>query len=78
MDDATGGAHDKKRAMRISQDMEAIVENCSFCFKETVTTGDLLDETGEHYKGLSWDTEKDEVSAMEKIEKACIQKKCRP
>ncbi len=43
-------------------------------------TRDLLDETEELYKvlGLSWDTEKDEVSAMEKREKGCIQKKCRP
>jgi hypothetical protein len=42
-----GGAHDKENSVRISQDMERIIENGGFCFKQTVMTGDPLDETEE-------------------------------
>ncbi len=47
VDDAMGGAHDKNCALRISQDLEDIIENGGLCFKETVMIGDPLGETGE-------------------------------
>ncbi len=46
MDDATGGAHEKKAAMKVSQDMEDIIENGVFRFKETVMTGDPIGKMG--------------------------------
>jgi hypothetical protein len=35
---ATGNAHIKETAMRISQNIEDITENCVTCFKEMVLT----------------------------------------
>jgi hypothetical protein len=60
MDDATGGAYDRKSA-QISQVMERIIENGGFHSKKTVMTGDPLDKTGKFRKvlDLRWDTEKD-------------------
>ncbi len=46
MDDATGGAHEKEAATKISQDMEDIIENGVFRFKETVMTGDSIGKMG--------------------------------
>jgi hypothetical protein len=63
VDDATGGASSTEAARRVSQDMEDILENGGFRFKETVMSGDLLGEGGELRKvlGLRWDTQKDEI-----------------
>jgi hypothetical protein len=63
MDDATGGANSAEAARRVSQDMEDILENGGFRFKETVMSGDPLGEGGELRKvlGLRWDTQKDEI-----------------
>ncbi len=63
VDDATGAASSTEAARRVSQDMEDILENGGFRFKETVMSGDLLGEGGELRKvlGLRWDTEKDEI-----------------
>jgi hypothetical protein len=61
VDDATGGAEDVEAAKQVSQDMEDIMENGGFWFKETVMAGDPLGESGELRKllGLRWDMEKD-------------------
>jgi hypothetical protein len=63
VDDATGGASSMEAARRVSQDMEDILENGGFCFKETVMSGDLLGEGGELRKvlGLRWDTQRDKI-----------------
>jgi hypothetical protein len=63
MDDATWGTCNKENAMQVSAYMEIIIENGGFHFKETVMSGDLLDETGELRKvlGLRWDMERDEI-----------------
>ncbi len=63
MDDATGGASTLAAAKQVSQDMEDILENGGFRFKETVMSGDPLGETGKLRKvlGLRWDTERDEI-----------------
>jgi hypothetical protein len=63
VDDATGGASSTEAARRVSQDMEDILENGGFHFKETVMSGDPLGEGGELRKvlGLRWDTQKDEI-----------------
>jgi hypothetical protein len=42
MDDATGGTHSKETAAVVSQDMEDIISNRGFYFKETVMIGDPL------------------------------------
>jgi hypothetical protein len=64
VDDAAEGVHDKEAAMKISQGMEVIIEKGEFWFKETVITGDMLDEPGQLQEVLSlrWDSEKDEIS----------------
>ncbi len=61
--DATGGASTLKAAKQSSQDMEDILENGGFCFKETVMSWDPLGEDGELRKvlGLRWDTQRDEI-----------------
>ncbi len=58
MDDATGGASSPEKARQMSQDMEDILENGGFRFKETVMSGDPLEKGGELRKvlGLRWDT----------------------
>ncbi len=63
VDDATGGASTLGAARQVSQDMEDILENGGFHFKETVMSGDYLEEDGELRKvlGLRWDTEQDEI-----------------
>ncbi len=63
VDDATGGANSTEAARRVSQDMEDILENGGFRFKETVMSGDPLGEGGELRKvlGLRWDTQKDKI-----------------
>jgi hypothetical protein len=62
-DDATGGTSTLIAARQVLQDMEDILENGGFHFKETVMSGDPLGETGELRKvlGLRWDTERDEI-----------------
>jgi hypothetical protein len=69
VDDATGGAHRKKAILRIFIDIEDIMENAGFSFKETVITGDSLAKMGEHQKvlRLRWDIEKDKISVDVKI-----------
>jgi hypothetical protein len=52
MDDATGGAEDTATARQVTQDMEDILENGGFRFKETVMTGDPLGEEGDLRKVL--------------------------
>jgi hypothetical protein len=42
LDDATGGASTLGAAKQVSQDMEDILENGGFRFKETVMSGDPL------------------------------------
>jgi hypothetical protein len=61
VDDAAGGANYKKNAMQVSADMENMISNGGFQFKETVMSGYPLDGKGELRKvrGLRWDTEKD-------------------
>ncbi len=46
-------------AKQVSQDMEDILENGGFRFKETVMSGDPLGKDGELRKvlGLRWDTQ---------------------
>ncbi len=63
VDDATGGASSVEAARQVSQDMEDILENGGFRFKETVMSGDPLGEGGELRKvlGLRWDTQRDEI-----------------
>ncbi len=63
VDDATRGASTLGAARRVSQDMEDILENGGFRFKETVMSGDPLGEDGELRKvlGLRWDTERDKI-----------------
>jgi hypothetical protein len=63
MDDATGGASSTEEAKQVSQDMEDILENGGFRFKETVMSGDLLEKGGELRKvlGLRWDTQEDKI-----------------
>jgi hypothetical protein len=63
VDNATGGASSAEAARQVSQDMEDILENGGFRFKETVMSGDLLEEGGELRKvlGLRWDTQEDEI-----------------
>jgi hypothetical protein len=63
VDDATGGASSMEAAKQVSQDMEDILENGGFCFKETVMSGDPLGKDGELRKvlGLRWDTQQDEI-----------------
>jgi hypothetical protein len=46
VDDATGGADKKEEARRVSLDMEDILKNGGFRFKETIMTGDPLGKTG--------------------------------
>jgi hypothetical protein len=52
VDDATGGASSMEEAKMVSQDMEDILENGGFRFKETVMAGDPLEEGGELRKVL--------------------------
>jgi hypothetical protein len=52
VNDATGGAHDKENAMRVSADMKRIIGHGKFKFKETIVSGDPLYETGELRKVL--------------------------
>jgi hypothetical protein len=63
VDDATGGASTLEAAKQVSQDMEDILENGGFRFKETVMSWDPLGEDGELRKvlGLRWDTQRDEI-----------------
>ncbi len=63
LDDATGGASSMEEARKVSQDMEDILENGGFRFKETVMAGDPLEEGGELRKvlGLRWDTQEDKI-----------------
>jgi hypothetical protein len=63
VDNTTGGAEDAEAAKQVSQDMEDILENGRFWFKETVMTGDPLGRDGELRKvlGLRWGTEEDEI-----------------
>jgi hypothetical protein len=63
VDEATGGAGSVEAAKQVSQDMEDILENGGFRFKETVMSGDPLGKDGELRKvlGLRWDTQKDEI-----------------
>ncbi len=56
-------------AKQVSQDMEDILENGGFWFKETVMSGDFL-EKGEDLRkvlGLRWDTEKDDICVDVKL-----------
>jgi hypothetical protein len=46
VDDATGGSSSLEAAKQVSQDMEDILENGGFRFKETVMSGDPLGLTG--------------------------------
>jgi hypothetical protein len=52
MDDGSGGADSMTAAKQVSQDMEDILENGGFRFKETVMTADPLEEGGELRKLL--------------------------
>ncbi len=52
LDDATGGADSQEEAGQLSANMEYIIRNGGFCFKETVMTGDPLGDTGELRKVL--------------------------
>jgi hypothetical protein len=63
VDDATGGASSTEAAKQVSQDMEDILENEGFRFKETVMSGYPLEEGGELRKvlGLRWDTQEDKI-----------------
>jgi hypothetical protein len=63
VDDATGGASSMEAAKEVSQDMEDILGNGGFRFKETVMSGDPLGKDGELRKvlGLRWDTQRDEI-----------------
>jgi hypothetical protein len=63
VDDATGGACSMEEAKKVSQDMEDILENGGFRFKETVMAGDPLKDGGELRKvlGLRWDTQEDKI-----------------
>ncbi len=63
VDDATGGASSMEEAKKVSQDMEDILENGGFRFKETVMAGDPLEGVGELRKvlGLRWDMQEDKI-----------------
>jgi hypothetical protein len=63
VDDATGGAGSVEAAKQVSQDMEDILENGGFRFKETVMSGDPLGKDGELRKvlGLRRDTQRDKI-----------------
>jgi hypothetical protein len=63
VDGATRGASSVEVAKQVSQDMEDILENRGFRFKETVMSGDPLGKDRELRKalGLRWDTQRDEI-----------------
>jgi hypothetical protein len=63
VDDATAGADSKEDLMAISRGMEAIVARGGFKFKETVMSGDQVEDPDQLRKvlGLRWDTEKDRL-----------------
>jgi hypothetical protein len=63
VEDATRGASSMEEAKKVSQDMEDILKNGRFRFKETVMAGDPLEEGGELRKvlGLRWDTQEDKI-----------------
>jgi hypothetical protein len=69
VDDATGGASSMEEAKKVSQDMEDILENGGFRFKETVMAGDPLEQGGELRKvlGLRWDTQEDKIGVDIKL-----------
>jgi hypothetical protein len=69
VDDATGGASSIEAAKEVSQDMEDILGNGGFRFKETVMSGDPLGKVGELRKvlGLRWDTQRDEICVNVKL-----------
>jgi hypothetical protein len=69
VDDDTGGGSSTEAAKQVSQDMEDILGNGGFRFKETVMSGDLLGKDWELRKvlGLRWDTQRDEVSVEIKL-----------
>jgi hypothetical protein len=46
MDDATGGACDKERTLKVSQDMEDIISNGGFKFNETVMSMTCCERRG--------------------------------
>ncbi len=63
VDDATGGASSMEAAKQVSQEMEDILGNGGFRFKETVISGDPLGKDRELRKvlRLRWDTQQDEI-----------------
>jgi hypothetical protein len=69
VDDATRGTSTLAAARQVLQDMEDILENGGFRFKETVMSGDPLGKGEEPRKviGLRWDTERDEICVDVKL-----------
>jgi hypothetical protein len=63
VDDATAGADSKEDLMAISRGMEAIVARGGFKFKETVMSGDQVEDPDQLRKvlGLRWDTKNDRL-----------------
>jgi hypothetical protein len=63
VDDATGEESSMEAAKQVSQDMEDILGNGGFRFKETVMSGDPLGKDRELRKvlGLRWDTQRDKI-----------------
>ena len=63
VDDALAGSDEEEKLEVISQGMEAIVARGGFKFKETVKSGDPVDDQ-EHLRkvlGVRWDTERDRL-----------------
>jgi hypothetical protein len=63
MDGTMGGADNHGEAKQVSLDMEDILDDGGFWFKETVMTGNPLGDARELRKeqGLRWDMEGDEI-----------------
>jgi len=69
VDDALAGADTKEELETISNGMEAIVARGGFKFKETVMSGDPVEESDQLRKvlGLRWDTAKDRLLIEVKV-----------
>ena len=68
VDDCTAGSNSKEELLVISEDLEKIVQEGGFKFKDTVMTGDpLKDNEKVKVLGMLWDTAKDTFAIDVKI-----------
>jgi Pao retrotransposon peptidase len=68
VDDCMAGDNDYQKLLKISQDLDDLVEQGGFKFKETHMSGDKLeDEVPRKVLGIFWDTESDTLKLDIKI-----------